>query len=135
MNAMLDEEIKVEVTDSLLSKPELYRIATAASDYFTSQLMAHAKVFGSNKTLTWQLQSNDIDGPCVAVGYNEDDEWGRRYITRYIRTEELVDPVRRDIEMLRLLQDALRQRWNRIEQNSREQELILKSEEDNGKSN
>lgn len=108
-------ELRVEVADTLRQQPELALAAERATRYLESQLRSHANVFGHTREVVWQFQADHIDGPRVAVGYTEDDSLGTRHVTRWLRPEELADPVARDVHMIHLLQDVLKQRWKQLD--------------------
>jgi hypothetical protein len=133
MNATIGEELRVEQSSTIRQRPDLSQAAESATRYLSSQLNSHTNVFGNNRALTWQFLPDYIDGPRVAVGYGEEDALGARHITRWIRPEELVDPVLRDVHMLRLLQDILKQRWKQVDRVSRDHLRALESEEEHGR--
>jgi hypothetical protein len=118
MNAI--NELHVELSDSIRRRPDLSQAAESATRYLSSQLESHANVFGDNQGVTWQYQADHIDGPRVAIGYTEEDSLGHRHITRWIRPEEMADPVTRDVHMIQLLQDVLKQRWKQLDRVSKE---------------
>ena len=121
-------ELRVEMTDLIRQRPDLSQAADLATRYLSSQLDSHANVFGENRGLMWQYLPEHIDGPRVVVAYTEDDSLGHRHITRFLRPEELKDAVSRDVQMIHLLQDVLKQRWKQLDRAGEEHQLSVGSE-------
>ncbi len=129
------DKLHVDWSDAIQHEPDLFEATKLATHYLSSQLESHAHVFGDNRFVSWQYQKDHIDGPRVAVGYTEEDELGSRIITRWIKPNEVLDPVMRDVHMLYLLQDILKQRWKQIDSASRDRLLTVESKEEYGDTN
>ena len=105
----------VTIDDAIREQPDLLRAAQDATRYLDEQLNRHVNVFGGDRALTWQYQREHTDGPQVAVLYTDADALGRRHQQRWLKPKELLDPTARDVQMLRLLQDVLGQRWRQLD--------------------
>jgi hypothetical protein len=104
-------DMVVTIDDTIRAEPELFRAAESATRYLDEQLARHPEVFGDDRALTWQYQREHLDGPRVAVLDSEADALGHRSQQRWLQPGELLDPTHRDVQMLRLFQDVLGQRW------------------------
>lgn len=124
-------QLRVEIDDEIKQNSTLLLSVEQATEYFDRLCGHYANVFGENRVLVWQQQAS-TEGVRLAAAYNEEDEYGDRHVTRFIRVADMADPVNRDTAMGQLIQSVLRQRWDQVDKVTRRHLREIDQEESDG---
>lgn len=104
------DDVVIDIDERILREEEWSVPAIeAASDFFRRELEAHPGLVPTGGRLRWSVGEYVSGGKRILRTYSEpnDDGQTRRALRTEFFAEQLLDPVRRDVSMLQLLQDIL----------------------------
>lgn len=104
--------LQVGVAGPIRQDPELNEAVRQATTFFDS-LVEKYKLDPAERTLDWGC-SDEPNSATVIAHLRETDRYGTRQANGLVTRQRLLDPVARDVMMMNLLQDVLRQRWYQL---------------------
>jgi len=129
------EEPRVEIEDELRQDERLGPAIAAASDYFWKEVESRPGIVPPNGRLRWSVGRYPSGGKCLVRTYTEPNDDGTTQgvlKTQFSSPEHLLDPVNRDVSMLRLLHEILAWRLEAVDARIRDHLSELDREEERG---
>ncbi len=135
MNASV--EPRVEIDEQIKRDEQLLTAVEAASDVFRRAVDSQPDLVPRNGMLSWMSRMYSHEDKRVVRKYSEPNPDGKtqRSITTEMLPSALLDPVQRDVSMLRLLSAISRWRLDEVNERIREHLRELDSEEQHAVAN
>ena len=125
-------EARIEIDDTLKQDERLFAAVESASELFRKAVDSQPDLVPRDGMLSWKLGVHPSAGIRILRKYSEPNPDGtQRSITTELFPAALLDPVHRDVSMLRLLSAISRWRLDEVNASIREHLRELDSEEQN----
>ena len=124
-------EPRVEIDERIKGDPKLFTAVEAASDVFRRAVESQRDLVPPSGILSWKIGEHPNAGIRVLRKYSEPNPDGKtqRSTTTEFFPSAMLDPVQRDVSMLRLLSAISRWRLDEVNESIREHLRELDSEE------
>ena len=133
MSATATAEMRVEIDDRIKDDKTLLGAVEAASEFFRRAVVSQPELVHRDGMLSWKVGTYSPGDRRIVRKYSEPNADGntQRSITAELLPSALLDPVHRDVSMLRLLSAISRWRLEEVNESIRKHLRELDSEEQN----